>query len=297
MTNLFKINKILSITIFFLSLIFLSLFYLKINLIITTPVCFFLIATIGISHGSLDHLKGYKILKFYKIKHKFLFYLIYVFVSLTVIFFWITLPLITLCLFLIIASFHFGKEDSSFDKIKKRNFINFYFFLKGSIIILAPLWTNPEETIKIFEILNSQFIDFKKNIIFLLIGISLLSNFLISKNIVIGLMDSLTVIILNLIFSPLVAFTLYFCFLHSTRHTLSLIEEINSKNFKKGFLVFIKKALPLTLVTAFMFIVTIYFLRNYYVLDDAILKVIFIGLASLTFPHILLEYLLEKNEK
>jgi len=29
----------------------------------------------------------------------------------------------------------------------------------------------------------------------------------------------------------------------------------------------------------------------------AILKIIFIGLASLTFPHILLEYLLEKNEK
>ena len=129
-----------------------------------------------------------------------------------------------------------------------------------------------------------------------MIGISLLSNFLISKNIG-NILDSLTVIILNLIFSPLVAFTLYFCFLHSTRHTLSLIEEINSKNFKKGFLVFIKKALPLTLVTAFMFIVTIYFLRNYYVLDDAILKVIFIGLASLTFPHILLEYLLEKNEK
>ena len=73
MTNLFKINKILSTTIFFLSLIFLSLFYLKINLIITTPVCFFLIATIGISHGSLDHLKGYKILKFYKISINFYF--------------------------------------------------------------------------------------------------------------------------------------------------------------------------------------------------------------------------------
>ena len=32
-------------------------------------------------------------------------------------------------------------------------------------------------------------------------------------------------------------------------------------------------------------------------LNDAILKIIFIGLASLTFPHILLEYLIEKNEK
>ena len=33
-----------------------------------------------------------------------------------------------------------------------------------------------------------------------------------------------------------------------------------------------------------------------YFLDSAISKVIFIGLASLTFPHILLEYLIEKNE-
>jgi hypothetical protein len=55
--------------------------------------------------------------------------------------------------------------------------------------------------------------------------------------------------------------------------------------------------LPLTLVTAILFIFGVYILRNYYVLNDAIMKVIFIGLASLTFPHILLEYLIEKNEK
>jgi len=34
-----------------------------------------------------------------------------------------------------------------------------------------------------------------------------------------------------------------------------------------------------------------------YDFDNSIIKVIFIGLASLTFPHILLEYLLDKNEK
>ena len=39
------------------------------------------------------------------------------------------------------------------------------------------------------------------------------------------------------------------------------------------------------------------FLNNTYSFDSSILKIIFIGLASLTFPHILLEYLLEKNEK
>ena len=38
-------------------------------------------------------------------------------------------------------------------------------------------------------------------------------------------------------------------------------------------------------------------LKNNYGLNEAMYKVIFIGLASLTFPHILLEYLIEKNEK
>ena len=47
-------------------------------------------------------------------------------------------------------------------------------------------------------------------------------------------------------------------------------------------------------MTAIFFILGVFILTNYYALNDAILKVIFIGLASLTFPHILLEYLLKK---
>ena len=58
-----------------------------------------------------------------------------------------------------------------------------------------------------------------------------------------------------------------------------------------------KKALPLTVITAFTYLLSLYFLNNYYELNESIYKVIFIGLASLTFPHILLEYLFEKNEK
>ena len=72
---------------------------------------------------------------------------------------------------------------------------------------------------------------------------------------------------------------------------------MNNKNFKKGLINFLKKALPLTTVTALGFLIVVFLLNDYYLLNSAILKVIFIGLASLTFPHILLEYLLEKNEK
>tara|TARA_B110001452_G_scaffold159343_1_gene132589 strand:- start:287 stop:523 length:237 start_codon:yes stop_codon:yes gene_type:complete len=76
-----------------------------------------------------------------------------------------------------------------------------------------------------------------------------------------------------------------------------LIKEINNKSFKKSLVIFLKKALPLTTVTALGFLIAIFLLNEYYLLNSAIIKVIFIGLASLTFPHILLEYLLEKNEK
>ncbi len=110
------------------------------------------------------------------------------------------------------------------------------------------------------------------------------------------IMDFLSIIIINFFLSPILAFTLYFCFLHSIRHSITLIFELD-KSVKNGFKKFIRKAIPLTLITGFAFIFAIYLLNNFYELNEAIYKVIFIGLASLTFPHILLEYLLEKNEK
>jgi len=291
-----QINRYHTILLFLLSLSFLILridFQAK-NI---TIVCFFLIATIGVSHGSLDNFKGNKLLKILKIKNKFLFYLIYIFVSLAVIGSWLIFPLLTLAIFLIVAAYHFGKEDSVFGKVNKFKLLNLLLFLKGSLIILAPLYFHHYETIQIFEILGVKLIQYNISLIIILMSLSLISNFFINKNILLSLLDSFTVIILNMNFEPLLAFTVYFCFLHSIRHSLSLVQDINSKNLKKGLISFLKKAFPLTIVTAFGFVIAVFLLNEYYLLDSAILKVIFIGLASLTFPHILLEYLLEKNEK
>jgi Brp/Blh family beta-carotene 15,15'-monooxygenase len=296
MTNFNQIHKYHSILLFLLSIFFLSL-SLEIEKGNTILVCFFLIATIGVSHGSLDHLKGNKLLKIFKIKNKYSFYFVYILTSSIVVFFWLILPFFTLATFLIVASYHFGKEDSVFGKIKKSKLSGLFLFLKGSIVILAPLYFHSYETIKIFEILNVKLIQYNTNLIIVLIFLSLISNFFINKNILLSLLDSCTIIILNMSFEPLLAFTVYFCFLHSVRHSLSLVQDIDSRDLKKGLKSFLKKALPLTTITALGFLIAMFLLGKYYLLDSAILKVVFIGLASLTFPHILLEYLLEKNEK
>mgnify|MGYP001231188862 FL=1 len=265
-------------------------------------ISLFLILTIGISHGSLDNIKGKKLIKYFGYKSMGIFYLSYLLIGALIILIWLIFPKSLLFLFLIIAAFHFGKEDSEFIN-QKKNFELIYFF-KGSLIITSPLFFHKEETLKIFETLNfyiSNNLIISNEILFIFILLSLISGIILSLNKSIEaksllLMDYLSILILNYFLNPIIAFTIYFCFLHSIRHSISLIREIN-KNLTKGLPVFIKKALPLTILTIFGYVVSISILNNYNEFNETIYRVIFIGLASLTFPHILLEYLIEKNEQ
>ena len=280
------------------------------NLIISPVVCLFFILSIGISHGALDNKKGKKLSQLYNIKKSYFFYLIYSLIGIGIIIFWLFFPTVSLILFLVVASYHFGKEDTEF-LIGNKNASNLIlYFLKGSLIIVAPLMFHFVETINIFKLLlieNEKFYLFlnfieDNSILLFALSISLLSSiyyFLKDFKImnILIFLDFFSIIVLNYFLTPLIAFTVYFCFLHSFRHSISLITELNEKSLKIGAITFIKKAIPITVLTAILYIISLYFLSNFYQLNDAILKVIFIGLASLTFPHILLEYLAEKNEK
>ena len=297
--------------IFFLFCNIVSLPFIKAyNLSISPLVCLLLILIIGVSHGSLDHIKGRKLLKIFQINNIITFYTSYFLLAVTIIILWVLLPTVVLIAFLIVASFHFGKEDTQF-LIDNNSYLNqFLFFLKGSLVILAPLYFNFNETVSIFKLLlieNESFyqsLNVIENNNFLIIGIvlSALSSIILFfkkfelKKFTI-FFDYFSIIIINMHFSPLIAFTIYFCFLHSIRHSISLMTELDQESLKNGLLVFIKKATPLTILTSIFCLIGLYFLNNNYNLDSAILKLIFIGLASLTFPHILLEYLIEKNEK
>ena len=273
---------------------------IDINLII----CLFLILIIGISHGSLDNIKGRKLLKIFGFKSEYIFYIIYLTISSLIILLWIIFPNTVLLIFLIVACYHFGKEDTVFFVNKEILFKEILYFFKGSSVIIAPLLFHREETIEIFRALNFNIFEnslFSDTFLLIFLFLGFISSFFLSHkkdiNFKILLMtDFLSILIINFFLSPILAFTLYFCFLHSIRHSITLIFELD-KSFKNGFRKFIKKAIPLTLITSFAFIVAIYLLNNFYELNEAIYKVIFIGLASLTFPHILLEYLIEKNEK
>ena len=140
--------------IFFVFCNFISLIFFKINNFLISPlVCLFLILSIGISHGSLDNLKGKKLLKIFELDNIYIFYLTYISIAFIVIILWTIIPAISLIFFLIVASFHFGKEDSQFLILKNSYYHQLLFFLKGLLIILAPMYFHFDETISIFKLL------------------------------------------------------------------------------------------------------------------------------------------------
>ena len=305
-----KINLNHSFIFFFVVNIFSILIFKYSNLNVSTILCLLLILIIGVSHGSLDHIKGQKLLKLFNLESIFIFYITYILISGVVIATWMLLPSVTLIIFLIIASYHFGKEDTQFLIINRSYLTQILYFFKGFLIILAPLYFHFQETVAIFKLLlidNEMFylcLNFIETNKVIQLGIfcsTLSSIFLFLKNFEIKkfiiFLDYFSILILNYYLSPLLAFTIYFCFLHSIRHSISLALELDPNSATNGFGLFVKKALPLTILTGVFSFIGLYLLSNSYNLDSAILKIIFIGLASLTFPHILLEYFLEKNEK
>ena len=85
------------------------------------------------------------------------------------------------------------------------------------------------------------------------------------------------------------AFSFYFCFIHSFNHIKrilpSLRNNLSDKNIRNMFLFF-------TILTWVLGFLILTYLNYNSSLDHSIIKVTFIGLAALTFPHMILVDLL-----
>ena len=159
--------------------------------------------------------------------------------SLIVIFCWTIFPALILLLFLIVASYHFGEEDLRFFFSSKGYFFNLVSFLKGSLIITLSLHYNYETTVIFFEYLMvpqveyEKFTEFKSllfsvNLIFLIISLIYLLR--TQLNILVLILLEIIFIIMSFIYLPLIlAFSMYFCFLHSSKHIIGLTRSLMLK--------------------------------------------------------------------
>ena len=245
------------------------------------------VTIIGIPHGYFDFLIAKKLFS----NHTFWlqkFIIIYLSFSVTYLFIWVISPALALIAFLLMAIYHFGQEETEDTKDSSKLLL----LSLGSVPVAAPILFQTDEVFFLFNILLNQKISYSNfyleikylYIIFLAVVI-----FIKYKK----YFPLYTLLMVNFIYlPPLISFILYFCFHHSIRHYLQSLSDSNL--FPK--IISIKKISMFFLVLTLLFTIgTIYFLSIYssFSLEEIVIKYIFISLACLTLPHLLLNIIYE----
>jgi Brp/Blh family beta-carotene 15,15'-monooxygenase len=200
---------------------------------------------------------------------------------------WFMFPAITLALFLMISMIHFGRGDAS---AKSGPVFMMQVLLHGGLPIFGIIYFQQSSVIPLFDALTN--------------GASNLA-ILISKIMVpmMGLMAGLyglmafrdaslrarfaefmLLAVAFAILPPLVSFALYFCIIHSGRHMRRIWHVLASTSSPKGLY---RQAAGFTLTSWFVGGAAFLWLETGN-LDAALLQVVFIGLAALTVPHMIL---------
>ena len=204
-----------------------------------------------------------------------------------VIVIWIMFPAVTLTLFLIISMVHFGRGDAS---AKSAPVFMMQVLLHGGLPIFGIIYFQQTSVIPLFDALtngDSNFAILTSNIMVPAMGL---------MAVVYGLMTfrdaSLRArftefILLAVVFSflpPLVSFALYFCIIHTGRHMRRIWHVLASSSSPKELY---RQAAGYTLASWLVGGVAFLWLETGN-LDAALLQVVFIGLAALTVPHMIL---------
>ena len=213
-----------------------------------------------------------------------IFFLSYVLTSVLVILFWYIFPVISLAIFLIISSWHFGDDNRLGLDITTR-------FCSGFIITSSPSLLHGNDVLYLFDILsgNGSNVVLNLQVIMFFISLGYLAyDYIFTRNsskTITNITNLLLLIALSFTLPPLIYFTIYFCCVHSWQHMRRILSISNSTDNTN---ILINSAL-LTLSVVLVGITIYFWLVSMGVHINIVnTQILFIGLAALSLPHIIL---------
>lgn len=236
---------------------------------------------LGLPHGALDPWVAELVGLSQTPKQAVIFNVFYLLIAGLVVLTWLLFPVISLMVFLLISAWHFsGDWERDSNRLLRLGV--------GALLILMPITFHTENVAFIFTQLSglgggtlAHAIAVPEwaaiSAMLLLIGVASVQHKWLSA------FEYLGLLVLAYTASPLVYFALYFCLLHSPRHLAGLFRYANPKEHPRLF----RMALIYTVFTLIL-MAALYFLWSDLPVDSMILRLIFIGLAAVTVPHMML---------
>jgi Brp/Blh family beta-carotene 15,15'-monooxygenase len=262
-------------------------------------VGFILILTFGILHGANDLLliKKIDINKEQLSLQKTLLYYIVV-VAVGSLLFWI-IPWFALLLFIIVSGYHFGEQQ--WENIEKSTLFKFFEFNYGLFILLLLFVFHSKEVQEVIQNITFVIVPERYFTIGLMINIVLLialGIYFSSKLIEFKsrcILETFYLIVFAVIFkvsSLIWGFAIYFIIWHSIPSIINQINYLNGEVNWKNFGMYIKSAFVYWIVSL-IGIATLYLLFKDIKLFNALF---FSFLAAITFPHVLVIFILFKKK-
>lgn len=242
---------------------------------------FVAVAILGLPHGSLDTLVAKKEFALNTLPRLALFIVLYLLIAALVVLLWVQAPTTALAMFLLYSALHFG--DDVTPRLGRSGGLGYGFFLLSLPLVLQPTTVDP-----IFQALGAIHTTLLLSAapFTLILGACLLIYALWRSpdRALSDWRDPLLFIAAAWVLNPLAYFIAYFCFLHSPRHLLLVTKDLGLHTWRERLIALA----PTTIATYILVAACVPFLFGL-PMDDILLRLVFISLAALTVPHMVLE--------
>ncbi|TFD34171.1 Brp/Blh family beta-carotene 15,15'-dioxygenase [Cryobacterium cryoconiti] len=271
-------------TLVFSSLALITLFVVALGLPMPSPTVQIILlgilgGVLGLPHGALDPLIARRA-GLWRTPLGFAgFNAIYILVVVAVVLLWLVAPVLSLVAFLLVSALHFGSDWNADRPVWLR-------FLAGFGLLTLPALSHPDQVSAIYVVLSGEG-GASVAAVQEWLGPLAVAGLLVAAVVALRRRPSQSIEIvlataLGLATEPLIFFLLYFCALHSFRHLLGGFQEERGGGRKTAVLVTVYTVVPLLTAGAILAV-----FGSGAVVSDQILQLVFIGLAGLTVPHMM----------
>lgn len=233
---------------------------------------------LGLPHGALDPWLARSTKLQGRLGSRFVFHAVYLLLCLLVVLAWVLFPTACLLVFLAISAWHFSTDW-------RQRLTWVWRASLGALLLLMPIGFHTEEVAVLFAHLSGEGGAALAHALALPIWILAFLMALLASVAAVNrqwplAMELLVLLLLAYTVPPLVYFALYFCLLHSPRHMVEVFEQAPHREHAA-----LVRTMGFYTAAAVMGLLGLAWLWSSVSADTLVMRVVFVGLAALTVPH------------